>query len=55
MQSLPPLFSTIHEQTGIAPPTWMAQFPTDQQQSQAHALKDAKLRGQGNVANANGS
>ncbi|KAK2762670.1 hypothetical protein FQN54_000844 [Arachnomyces sp. PD_36] len=58
MQSLPPLFSTIHEQTGIAPPTWMAQFPTDQQQqSQAHAFKDAKLRGQGqgHVTNANGS
>ncbi|EEA25963.1 hypothetical protein TMatcc_005786 [Talaromyces marneffei ATCC 18224] len=27
MQSLPPLFSTIHEQTGIAPPTWIAQMP----------------------------
>lgn len=27
MQSLPPLLSTIHEQTGIAPPTWFAQMP----------------------------
>ncbi|KAL1967845.1 hypothetical protein VTN77DRAFT_2534 [Rasamsonia byssochlamydoides] len=27
MQSLPPLLSTIHEQTGIAPPSWMAQMP----------------------------
>lgn len=27
MQSLPPLFDTIHEQTGISPPSWMAQMP----------------------------
>lgn len=27
MQSLPPLFETIHEQTGISPPSWMAQMP----------------------------
>lgn len=27
LQSLPPLFSTIHEQTGIAPPNWIAQMP----------------------------
>lgn len=27
MQSLPPLLSTIHEQTGITPPSWMAQMP----------------------------
>ncbi|KAI9652072.1 MAG: hypothetical protein M1829_001965 [Trizodia sp. TS-e1964] len=26
-QSLPPLFSTINEQTGICPPSWMAQMP----------------------------
>ncbi|KAI8911574.1 hypothetical protein EDD86DRAFT_264072 [Gorgonomyces haynaldii] len=26
-QSLPPLLSTINEQTGIAPPQWMAQLP----------------------------
>lgn len=26
-QSLPPLFSTINDQTGISPPTWMAQMP----------------------------
>lgn len=27
MQSLPPLFSTIQEQTGITPPNWMLQMP----------------------------
>ena len=27
MQSLPPILSTIHEQTGMAPPTWLAQMP----------------------------
>lgn len=27
MQSLPPLLSTIHDQTGIAPPSWIAQMP----------------------------
>lgn len=26
-QSLPPLFSTINDQTGIAPPSWMAKMP----------------------------
>jgi len=27
MQNLPPLLSTIQEQTGISPPTWLAQMP----------------------------
>lgn len=27
MQNLPPLLSTIHDQTGIAPPSWVAQMP----------------------------
>ncbi|EEQ83395.2 flotillin [Blastomyces dermatitidis ER-3] len=46
MQSLPPLFSTIHEQTGISPPTWMAQLPhQNQQNSTVHADEiKAKLR-----------
>ena len=26
-QSLPPLLSTINDQTGIAPPSWLAQMP----------------------------
>lgn len=28
-QSLPPLLSTINEQTGISPPSWMAKMPQD--------------------------
>ncbi|PYH71355.1 flotillin domain protein [Aspergillus vadensis CBS 113365] len=27
MQGLPPILSTIHEQTGIAPPSWFAEMP----------------------------
>lgn len=34
MQSLPPLFSTISEQTGIMPPTWLARMPPQQQQGE---------------------
>lgn len=30
MQSLPPLLSTIHEQTGIAPPNWMIKMPSQE-------------------------
>jgi flotillin len=30
MQSLPPLFSTIADQTGITPPSWMARMPFQQ-------------------------
>ncbi|CAO2654223.1 Nn.00g109560.m01.CDS01 [Neocucurbitaria sp. VM-36] len=39
-QSLPPLLSTIHDQTGMAPPTWLAQMP---QQDNAD-LKKLHLR-----------
>lgn len=28
-QSLPPLLSTIHDQTGMQPPTWLAQMPQE--------------------------
>jgi len=31
-QSLPPLLSTIHDQTGMAPPAWLAQMPPPPQQ-----------------------
>jgi len=31
LQSLPPLLSTINEQTGIAPPSWLAQMPAANQ------------------------
>lgn len=30
MQNLPPLFSTINEQTGISPPSWLAQMGNSQ-------------------------
>ncbi|KAJ8108467.1 hypothetical protein OPT61_g8150 [Boeremia exigua] len=30
-QSLPPLLSTIHDQTGMAPPSWLAQMPQSQE------------------------
>jgi flotillin len=30
MQSLPPLLQTVQEQTGITPPTWLAQMPPQQ-------------------------
>lgn len=36
MQNLPPLLSTIHEQTGIAPPSWLAQLPTDTESPSNH-------------------
>jgi flotillin len=28
-QSLPPLLSTIHDQTGMSPPSWLAQMPAN--------------------------
>ena len=34
MQSLPPLLSTIHDQTGIQPPGWLAKVPQVQDQVQ---------------------
>ncbi|KAL2055402.1 hypothetical protein ABVK25_004210 [Lepraria finkii] len=46
MQSLPPLLSTINEQTGIAPPSWLAQMGSNQSQ----ALSKSKGKG----ANTNG-
>ncbi|KAL8800989.1 MAG: hypothetical protein Q9182_004781 [Xanthomendoza sp. 2 TL-2023] len=44
LQSLPPLLSTINDQTGIAPPTWLAKMKThqEQQQSQSQALVKSK-------------
>ena len=44
MQSLPPLFSTINEQTGMAPPNWLAQMgPQSQRQAIGKAGKDDKF------------
>ena len=34
MQNLPPLLATINEQTGIAPPSWLAQMPSQVPQGQ---------------------
>ena len=34
-QALPPLLSTINDQTGIQPPSWLMQMPQDQQQQLA--------------------
>ncbi len=45
MTSLPPLLSTINEQTGIAPPSWLAQMG---QPPQSQALSKGKG---GNVVN----
>ena len=39
MQSLPPLLSTINEQTGISPPSWLAQM------SPSQALEKGKPKG----------
>ncbi|PGH36178.1 flotillin [[Emmonsia] crescens] len=44
MQSLPPLFSTIHDQTGIAPPAWMAQLPHTQNQPNSTAYDEIKKK-----------
>ena len=37
-QNLPPLLSTINEQTGIQPPSWLMQMPNDQKQAQLDAI-----------------
>lgn len=44
MQNLPPLLTTINEQTGIAPPNWMIQMPPGQHQAyQQQLAKEEKL------------
>ncbi|KKY28555.1 putative flotillin domain-containing protein [Phaeomoniella chlamydospora] len=43
MQSLPPLLSTINEQTGIAPPNWLATMPQGQD-LEAVAKQQEKMR-----------
>lgn len=44
MQSLPPLLSTIQEQTGITPPNWMIQMPK-QGDVAGYPAQQAKLNG----------
>ena len=45
MQSLPPMLSTINEQTGIAPPSWLAKMGENSGQ------EVAKVNGKMNGAN----
>jgi flotillin len=46
MQNLPPLLTTINEQTGIQPPNWMIQMPPGQHQAyQQQLAKEAKTNG----------
>ena len=44
MQTIPPLFSTIQDQTGITPPTWIANMPPQQQEYQQQVEKKGKGR-----------
>ncbi|MCJ1316371.1 hypothetical protein MMC15_001692 [Xylographa vitiligo] len=52
-QSLPPLLSTVQEQTGILPPSWMAQMPPQFDQAAEQALvkkgKNATVNGDGGL------
>lgn len=45
MQNLPPLLSTIHEQTGIAPPSWFAQMPGENNPSDLQVTKTPNTNG----------
>jgi len=45
LQSLPPLLSTINEQTGIAPPSWLAQMASQQEHRQSQAMVKGKEGG----------
>lgn len=38
-QSLPPLLSTIHDQTGMSPPAWLAQMPAN---AESHSFDQKK-------------
>jgi len=43
MQALPPLFSTINEQTGMAPPNWLMQMPNTHPNGSAMEGEKKKL------------
>lgn len=45
MQSLPPLLSTIHEQTGISPPDWIARMPSPPLQDKAEQVAIMEEKG----------
>ena len=53
MQSLPPLLSTINDQTGIQPPSWLAQMGA-QVQGQGQDLAKANGKGKVNGTYVNG-
>jgi len=53
-QSLPPLLSTIQEQTGISPPSWLAQMPNHQSLGQAGYSDPGALMPTGKKAMKNG-
>jgi flotillin len=44
-QSLPPLLSTIHDQTGMAPPSWLAQMPATNGHAGAENFAPKKVNG----------
>jgi len=45
LQSLPPLLTTINEQTGIAPPSWLAQMGSKQENQQSQVMVKGKEGG----------
>lgn len=47
-KSLPPLFSTIQDQTGMTPPTWMANMPAAKGEGDARAEKKERALVNGN-------
>jgi flotillin len=51
-QTLPPLLSTIQDQTGISPPTWLARMPEQNgemsAQEKVRAKQEALMNGNGN-------
>lgn len=49
MQSLPPLLSTINEQTGISPPSWLAQMGAHP--NQALSKVETKPKDKGTAVN----
>ena len=53
-QNLPPLLSTIQEQTGIMPPNWMAQMPP-QIEYQSQDRNTLVAKGKKGMANGEGS
>ena len=52
MQALPPMLSTINEQTGIQPPNWLAKMPEG---GSGSGKEVAKREGKGKVNGVNGA